>query len=59
MQNTQPGNKEPIDASLTDVELAERIASGDEAAFVALMRRYNQDGVPNGVDRQPENPRRN
>ena len=33
---------QPPDASLSDAELARRVATGDEDAFRLLMRRYNQ-----------------
>ena len=31
-----------VSAATTDVELAERAASGDELAFECIMRRYNR-----------------
>ena len=41
--NTQyPSALEPVHADAPDAEIARRIASGDEKAFVLLMRRHNQ-----------------
>ncbi|MBS0455811.1 MAG: RNA polymerase sigma factor [Proteobacteria bacterium] len=42
MQRSQPRAATPIGKHTPDAELARRAADGEEAAFAAIMRRYNQ-----------------
>jgi RNA polymerase sigma-70 factor, ECF subfamily len=38
----QPSEKKSLDASISDIELAQCVANGEQQAFELLMRRHNQ-----------------